>query len=223
MGNICPGSNRRSTSRDISNGNSNRSSIMQSLFRTSNRPQFDTNNINHNNDNKNSNVISDGNNNCNAPATMPTTNVEGVNSRSLPQVVVSKPSTVAAAPVPIKISDLNHENMKINHNDVQRESEPRDQGENQNKNVNAAQNETRQIRESPSSTSKPKRRGSRKPHHRRVPSAAGLRVESVLNRKTEMMKDVYTVGNFYLKEVWKKLLISLQIQYLTTTIDHFVL
>ncbi|XP_078173010.1 calcium-dependent protein kinase 26-like [Carex rostrata] len=188
MGNICPGSNRRSTSRDISNGSSNRSSIMQSLFRTSNRQQFHTNNINHNNDNKNSNVISDGNNNCNASPSIPATNVEGVNSRSLPQVFVSKPSTVAAAPVPIKISDLNHDNMKINHNDVQRESE------NQNKNVNAAQNETRQIRESPSSTSKPKRRGSRKPHHRRVPSAAGLRVESVLNRKTEMMKDVYTVG-----------------------------
>lgn len=170
-------------------------SVSNSLFRTSNRPpHFDTNGINHNHD-KNSNVISNGNNNCNASAAMPATNAEVVNSRSLPQVVVSEPSTVAA-PVPIKISDLNHENMKTNHNDIQ--SEPRGQGKNQNKNVNTAQNETRQIRESPSSTSKPKRKGSRKPHHRRVPSAAGLRVESVLNRKTEMMKDVYTVGNFYL-------------------------
>lgn len=198
MGNICPGSNRRATSRDISNANSNRSSIMQSLsnnlFRTSNRPQYDPNSVNHNND-KNSNLVFNGNNNYNAPAAVPATNVEGVNSQSLPPVVVIDPATIAP-PVPIKIADPNHENIKINQNDNQRE--PPSQIENQDKNMNAAQNETRQIKQSPSASAKPKRKGSKKPHHRRVPSAAGLRVESVLNRKTEMMKDVYTVGNVHL-------------------------
>jgi hypothetical protein len=196
MGNICPGSNRRTTSRDISHANSNRSSIMQSLsnnlFRTSNRPQSN-NSVNHNGD-KNSNLVINGNNNYDVPATVPATNFE-INSRSLPPVVVSDPATVAP-PVPVKISDPNDENMKINENDNR--TEPQSQSEKLDKNTNVAQSETRQIKQSPSASAKPKRKGSRKPHHRRVPSAAGLRVESVLNRKTEMMKDVYTVGNVFL-------------------------
>ncbi|KAJ4755889.1 Calcium-dependent protein kinase family protein [Rhynchospora pubera] len=194
MGNICPGSNRRGTSREISNANSNRSSIMQSLnnsiFRSSNRPQHAvrTNNLSHKND-KNRNLVINGNSNYNAPSSIPATNVEAVNSRSLPPNVVRDAATFAP-PVPIIIPDSNHENMKIIDNENQREL--LSQSSNQNKNMNEAQNETRQIKVSPSASPKPKRKG--KSHHRRAPSAAGLRVESVLNRKTETMKEVYTVG-----------------------------
>ncbi|KAJ3675620.1 hypothetical protein LUZ60_004662 [Juncus effusus] len=215
MGNICPGS-RRSTSREISNSNHS-GFFSNSLFRKS--PQniptriLDTNNNNNssnkrnsssynNSNNNNKNIVMNGNscnNNHYTNVVGTNNNIKDVNTRYVAPAssATQAPVLVIEPPSPVKISTpdpevLNiYENLKHGENQI---GENRNQSQNQNPNQNMSREMSgREIKESPPS-SKPKRKGSKKPHHKRAPSAAGLRVESVLNRKTEMMKDVYIVG-----------------------------